>query len=557
MTESMSGTVNRAGGRQWLGLAVLVLPTVLVSMDMTVLNFALPHLSADLRPSATELLWIIDSYGFLLAGLLITMGTLGDRIGRRKLLMIGAVAFGAASVLAAYADSAEALIVARAALGIGGATLMPSTLSLIRNMFRDAAQRRTAIAIWTAGFSVGIALGPVLGGLLLESFWWGSVFLINVPVMILLVATGPFLLSEYRDPNPGRFDLLSALLSLAAVLPVVYGVKHVAQHGLGTLAVVTVAAGLAIGFLFVRRQRRLENPMIDVRLFAERAFTASMITSTLVIFSMVGVSLYIAQYLQLVLNIPPLEAGLWMLPAIALAAVGATMAAVLVQKIRPATVVCAGLLLTAAGFAVMTQAGPDSSLLLVLAGFAGMAAGMSSVQALSSDMIVAAAPPERAGAASALTETASELGGALGVAVLGSIGAAVYRTEIAETAPSGLSPETVAASRETLGAAVEAAGHLPTQVGDALTAAARVAFSDGMHVAAIVGVVLMLATTALAAALLRHIRPGDQAPPEENIEVYGGTADTEPPAFEDAGGGRRNTTHESLPSAIGSAPRVP
>src|SRR3954468_8531774 len=231
----------RATRREWIGLAVLALPCLLYSMDLTVLNLAVPQISAQLRPSSAQLLWILDIYGFMIAGSLITMGTLGDRIGRRRLLMIGAAAFGAASVLAAFATSTSMLIGTRALLGMAGATLAPSTLSLIRTMFRDPQQRTVAISVWITSYSAGGAIGPLVGGVLLEHFWWGSVFLVGVPVMLLLLAVGPALLPEYRDPSARRLDLPSAALSLAAVLAVIYGLKRFAESGAAMLPVLSIA----------------------------------------------------------------------------------------------------------------------------------------------------------------------------------------------------------------------------------------------------------------------------------------------------------------------------
>ncbi|WP_191060847.1 MFS transporter, partial [Geminicoccus harenae] len=302
---------SRATPREWIGLAVLALPCLVYSMDLTVLNLAIPQLSADLRPSAAQLLWIVDIYGFLVAGSLITMGTLGDRIGRRRLLLIGAAAFGVASVLAAFAPSAELLILARAVLGLAGATLAPSTLSLIRTMFQDDRQRTFAIGVWIASFSAGAAIGPVVGGVLLEHFWWGSVFLIALPVMLLLLVLGPFLLPEARDPDAGRMDLPSAALSVVAVLAVIYGIKHSAEAGFGLLPALAILAGLAVGLLFVRRQRRLDDPLIDVSLFRIPSFSAALLINLLSLFAALGFFLVIGQYLQLVLGMGPLEAGLW------------------------------------------------------------------------------------------------------------------------------------------------------------------------------------------------------------------------------------------------------
>ncbi|TQM15491.1 MFS transporter [Pseudonocardia kunmingensis] len=306
----------RASWREWTGLAVLALPAVLVMIDMSVLHLAVPRLAADLDPSASQLLWITDVYGFLIAGSLITMGALGDRIGRRRILLIGAAAFGAASVLAAYASSAEMLIAARALLGIAGAALGPSTLSLISVMFRDPRQRTTAITVWMAGFMGGGAVGPLVGGVMLEYFWWGSVFLAAVPVMVLLLTVGPVLLPEHRAAHPGRLDLPSAALSLTATLAVVYGIKEMAAGGLDLHPALIVAAGLAVGVLFVRRQQRLADPLLDLSLFRNRNFSVSLGTLTVTVIFMVGTQFLMAQYMQMVLGLSPLHAGLWGLPLV-------------------------------------------------------------------------------------------------------------------------------------------------------------------------------------------------------------------------------------------------
>src|ERR671923_323794 len=299
----------KAGRCEWIGLAVLALACVVYAMDLTVLHLAVPQLSEDLEPTSSELLWITDIYGFLIAGLLITMGTLGDRIGRRRLLLIGAAGFGAASVVAAFSTSAEMLIAARAVLGVAAATLAPSTLSLIRNMFHDPAQRTVAIGLWVTSYSVGAAIGPLVGGLLLESFWWGSVFLLAVPVMVLLLVVGPRLLPEFRDPRPGRLDLASAALSLVSVLAVIYGVKRMAEDGFGPHSALSIAAGLVVGVVFLYRQGKLSDPMIDLRLFRVPSFSASLAANGLALFAVFGVDLFIAQYLQLVLGVGPFEAG--------------------------------------------------------------------------------------------------------------------------------------------------------------------------------------------------------------------------------------------------------
>ena len=297
-----------AGRKEWIGLAVLTLPTLLLSMDMTVLYLAIPHLSADLDPSANQLLWITDVYGFLVAGFLVTMGNLGDRIGRRRLLMIGGVGFAVASVLGAFASSPELLIAGRALMGIAGATLMPSTLALIRNMFHDESQRTQAIAMWMSAFMIGSIIGPLVGGALLERFEWGTVFLLAVPVMLLLVATGPTLLPEYRDPNPGPLDLASVALSLGTVMAIIYAIKELAKEGwdgLTGVPIVVLLLGLALGAIFVQRQRTLASPLLDLELFANPRFSASLATLGLTLFAMAGVFFFTAQYLQLVKDLSP------------------------------------------------------------------------------------------------------------------------------------------------------------------------------------------------------------------------------------------------------------
>lgn len=501
----MTATHGLAGRRTWVGLAALLLPTLVLSMDMGVLFFAVPFISTDLKPSGTQQLWIMDMYSFLLAGLLIPMGALGDRIGRRRLLLIGAAGFAGASLLAAYSSGAAELIAARALLGITGATLMPSTLALIRNMFPDPKQRQGAIAAWTGVLTGGATLGPVVGGLLLDHFWWGSAFLVSVPVMALLLAVGPFLLPEFRTPQAGRFDLLGAALSIATVLPVVYGVKTLAVDGWSLPPALVLAAGLAIGALFVHRQRTAANPLIDLGLFKIRTYSGAVTVNVVAMFAMMGFTLFTSQYLQLVKGMSPLSASLWALvPSLGVgAAVGVSGA--LAGKVRPALQLAGGFLIGASGFALMTQVGPHSPLALVLTAAGILAAGTVGSMMITADMIVSAAPPERAGAASATSETASELGSSLGIAVLGAAGAAVYRARLDGRLPAGLPGQAARAAHETLGGAVTVATGLPGRLGDELLTTTRAAFTDGMHVAAVVGLVFMVGAAILAHRLMGHL----------------------------------------------------
>ena len=508
-------TSKRAGRREWIGLAVIALPCLLYSMDLTVLNLAVPHLTEDLQPTSTQLLWIVDIYGFLIAGSLITMGTLGDRIGRRRVLMIGAATFGIASVLAAFAPTAETLIAARALLGIAGATLAPSTLSLIRNMFHDDKQRTVAIGVWGTSFSVGGAIGPILGGVLLEQFWWGSVFLLAVPVMVLLLVVGPALLPEYRDPNAGRLDVTSAVLSIAAILATIYGLKTIAVHGVSLTAIGAVVAGGAIGAAFVSRQRTLADPMIDLRLFRSSVFSTSLGVNMLGCFMIFGSFLFTAQHFQLMLGLSPLDAGLWMLPSALTVTVGSLLASSIVRRFRPAAVISVGLLLVALGFAILTQVDTNSLATLVL-GSMVFSLGLGPVFVLTTDLVLGSAPPERAGAASATSETGAELGGALGIAILGSIGTAVYRASVSDRLTAGIPVDAARAARETLASAVAVADQLPQGVGTAVADAARDAFVSSFHLVAAVNLCIAVALAIAAGLVLRHRRsPSDSADQRE------------------------------------------
>ncbi len=509
----------RAGRREWIGLGVLALACLLYVMDLTVLHLAVPAISADLRPTSAQLLWIIDIYGFFVAGSLITMGTLGDRIGRRKLLLIGAAAFGVVSLLAAFSTSAEMLIVSRALLGIAGATLAPSTLSLIFHMFQDPKQRTAAIGVWIGSFSAGSAIGPVLGGLMLEFFWWGSVFLLALPVMVLLLVLGPRVLPEYRDPDAGRLDLISAAMSVIAVLAVIFGLKEVAQTGFGPIPAVAILVGLLVGALWVRRQQRLADPMIDVGLFRIRAFNAALATNFLSIFVAVGYFLFVAQYLQLVVGLSPLEAGLWSLPSAVGFIVGSQLAPRIVQRIRPAYLIGGGLAVAALGLAILTQVGATGDgLPALIAASVIISLGLAPVFGLTTELIVGSAPPERAGAASGISETGAELGGALGIAILGSVGVAIYRGQIGNALPAGIPAEAVTAARETLGSAVTVAAQLPEELGAALLATARTAFVHGMQLSSAIAAVVALGIAILALVMLRT-QTAPSAPTESQSEA--------------------------------------
>jgi DHA2 family multidrug resistance protein-like MFS transporter len=505
---------KRAGRREWIGLAVLALACLLYVMDLTVLHLAIPALSEDLQPTSTQLLWIIDVYGFMVAGALVTMGTLGDRIGRRRLLLIGAAAFGAVSVLAAFSTTPEMLIVSRALLGIAGATVAPSTLSLIFHMFQDPKERSLAVGIWIGAFSAGSAVGPVLGGLVLEAFWWGSVFLLALPVMGALLVLGPRVLPEYRDPGAGRLDLRSAAMSVVALLAMVAGLKDLAQDGPTTGAVLTIAAGAVVAALWVRRQRRLADPMIDVALFRIRTFNAALVVNFLAIFVMIGYFLFIGQYLQLVAGMSPLQAGLWSLPGALGFVVSSQFAPRYLQRVRAANVVAGGLATAAVGLFLLTAVQVESGLAAIVAASVVISLGMGPVFGLTTEMVVGSAPAEKAGAASGISETAAELGGALGIAVLGSVGATIYRNGVAGGVPTTVPDEAAHAARDTLGGAISAAAHLPEPAAAALVDVAREAFVSGLQLTSAVAGVIAAGIAVVAAVALRDSGSPHQEEPE-------------------------------------------
>lgn len=485
---------------RWIALSVLVLAVLLVAVDATVLGLATPFLTEDLKPSGTQLLWIGDVYSFVIAGLLVSMGSLGDRIGRKKLLLCGATAFGLVSVLNAYAGSPEMMILARALLGVAGATLMPSTLALIRNIFHDPRERSLAIGIWGAMASAGAAVGPVVGGFLLQHFWWGSVFLINLPVMVVLVLVGIKLIPESRNPAPGPWDLLSVALSLVGIIAVVYAVKEAAAHGISWPVAVSFVGGLALLVWFVRRQVSLPTPLLDMRLFHHRGFSGAVLADLLTILGLSGLVFFLSQFLQLVQGRGPLEAGLAELPAAVGAVAAGLTAGVVARRYSVRSVVAGGLAAIGVALAAVAAVHKDTGYPLLGALLLVVGVGAGFAFTVTSDVILSSVPKEHAGAASAVSETAYELGAALGIALLGSIVTHVYQDFVS---PLGVPPGTSAAAHESLGGAVEAAKLVPGEQGAQLVAAAQDAFVEGLRLAAAIGAGVLLATAVAAWFLLR------------------------------------------------------
>ena len=512
MTPTTSPTAAIAERRAWIGLAVLAVPCMLVTMDLTVLFLALPKLVADLQPSATQQLWITDIYGFLIAGALILMGSLGDRFGRRKVLVIGAGAFGTASLLAALSQSPEQLIVARAIQGIAGATLVPSTMSLVFAMFPDERKRTAALGVIMSCFIGGAAAGPLIGGALLQAFDWNAVFLINVPVAALLPILAPRFLPEFKNPEAGRVDIASAVLLLAAILPTIYGIKQAATHGADASSLLATAAGIAVGFAFVARQRRLAEPLLDVSLFRTRAFSTALGSNVLGAFVMYGIFFFTSQYFQLVLGFSPLESGLWSLPGLlAMMVVSSAILPRLAVRIRPGYLVAGGMTICAVGFVLLTQLDANDGLALLVIASTIASIGIAPASTLGTNLIVGSAPPESAGAASGVAQTGNELGGALGIALLGTLGTTIYRDEIAKAIPHDAPATAAASAHDTLGGAVAVAGQLPP----GLIEAAHSAFASGLHAAAAVCAIAMIAAAAITARFLRHVPAagaGEEAP---------------------------------------------
>jgi len=515
-TSTPAAIRPQAPWRDWVALALLMFPVLLVAVDNTALTFALPAIARSLSASGVQLLWIIDAYPLVLAGLLVAMGSLGDMIGRRRLLFVGSAGFAAVSAATAFAPSAEWLIAGRAGLGLFGAMLMPSTLSLIRNIFPQPNRRRLAVAIWAAGFSGGAALGPIAGGWLVEHFWWGAVLLVAVPIILPLLLLGPALIPESRDPKPGRVDVPSIILSLLVMVPVVYGIKALATHGPAPEAFASIGVGLFMGYVFIRRQRALARihktdpstaPMLDVSLFGNRIFSTAIIANVLALFSFNGFILFLAQHLQLLEGQSPSASGVAMVPALIATVVAGLLVVPLVRKVRPGFVVAGGLLLSAAGYFMVAFGDHSHGPSLLLAALLVLCLGVGAAETISNDLILGAAPADKAGAAAAISETGYEVGSLLGTAILGSILTASYQGNLRlPDGVSGLVPAAATAQAgETLAGAVELARMLPAPLAEAVTAAARTAFDSGVHVTAAIALVLMSGACVLAAVVLRRV----------------------------------------------------
>ena len=493
---------RKAGPRQWASLVVLMLPVLLVSVNNTALSFALPAISQGLHPTASQLLWIVDVYPLILAALLIPMGSLGDRMGRRKMLMIGSTGFGLVSLFAAFAPTAEWLLAARVGIAVFGSMLLPATLSLLRSVFRDDRQRTLAIAIWTAGFSAGAALGPIAGGFLLNHFWWGSVFLLAVPVLLAFLVAAPLILPESKDPNPGPVDPLSIVLAVLTMAPVVYGIKSLATGGSVLHGVLFIAVGALCGLLFARQQVAKDYPMLDLRFFRSPRFSGGLSVNMMSNVALFGFLFFFTQYLQLVNGTDPMTSGLLMVPGLVLSILAGLGAERIARLVGIRTAVVLGLLLVAAGFFVVAFTDQMASSAPILVAFTVMSAGTGLATTLSTDLVVSSVPEAKAGAASAVSETGYEVGAVLGTAVLGGLTTAFYQAHL--ELPAAVSADSAQIAHETLGGALDVAAESPA--GSVIADAAVAAFSSGMQWTALIGGVLMAVVALVLARVLRADR---------------------------------------------------
>ncbi|MET9878042.1 MFS transporter [Actinacidiphila glaucinigra] len=496
---------------RWTVLIVLCVSLLLVALDATVLHVAVPAVSEDLRPGAIALLWIVDAYPLVAASLLILFGTLGDRVGRRRILLLGYTIFAAASAAAAFAPDPRVLIAARALLGVGGAMIMPATLSILRQVFPDRRERAVAIGVWSAVAAVGAAVGPVLGGFLVEHFWWGSVFLINIPLMAVILPVARWLLPESRGELDGPWDVLGAVMAALGILGAILGVKRIGGGAAPyePSALVPLLVGLALLVLFVRRQRRREHPLIDIGMFVRPAFGTSVGCIVLALLALVGLELIAVQYLQLVLGLSPLQTGLRLLP-LTLAAMGAgLLGSRMLGSFGPRAMVSSGFVLTACAVLVLTLMGQHDRPGVLTAGFVLLGFGLETTLFGAYESMLSDAPAEQAGGAAAIGETSYQLGAGLGIALLGSVMNAAYAPGVARV--PGVPADAGASAGKSLGEAYEVSDHLGGSAGASLRHAARHAFVHGMHITLVVSAGLLLLGAVAALRLPRRMECGTAA----------------------------------------------
>ncbi len=503
-----SAAQDRKYRRRWWTLAVLSVSLIVVIIDDSIINVALPTLQRDLNASASDLQWFVDAYVLSFAGLLLTMGALGDRFGRKRFLQLGLVIFGVSSVYAAYAGSTGNLIVGRALMGVGGALIMPSTLSVLIDVF-PRAERVKAIGIWTGAASLGIPLGPVVGGWLLENFWWGSVFLLNLPIVLVALAAGWVLVPESRHPAPPRPDLPGLVLSAASLSLLVYGIIEAPTKGWMSAAVLgSVLAAVVIGATFVVHERRAPQPMLDVRLFENPRLAWGTVATILGSLALTGLVFELTQYLQTVQGYTPLEAGMRFLPLAAGFGIAGPVTPRIVQRIGTPRTVAAALGAVGVVLGAVAQLQAGSSYWLLGAALVLIGLGVGSAFVPSTDAVMAAVPEANAGLGSAINDTSRQVGAALGIGVLGALTNTAYRSNIGDSV-SKLAPNLVVVTRQSAGAAIQLANKIGGSAGANLRRAATSAFMDGFALAALVSATLLVAG---AVAVLRWLPSHDLAP---------------------------------------------
>ncbi|NGO68697.1 MFS transporter [Streptomyces boncukensis] len=531
-TPSSPGGPGKGHPKRWMALGILCVAALVISVDLTVLQLAIPSLTEELDPvpTASQILWIADIYGLVMAGLLVSMGIIGDRIGRKKLLVIGAVVFAAASAVIAWSPNPESLIAGRALLGIGGATIYPTTLSIIRDMFTDAKERSMAVGIWTGMVSGGTAIGPVVGGPLLDNFWWGSVFLINLPLMAIVFVGALTLVPESRNPLPGRLDLFSVVLSVVGIMGIVYAIQESARDGLDEPKIIAAGlVGLVALVLFLWRQGRIENPILDVTLFHNRAFSGAFAANTFTMFASVGSLLLVSQYLQYVHDWSPMRAALALLPPAVMGMICAPFVGLLIPRMGQGRVVALGLGLLALAMFLYSFTGVDAGYqaLLIPTIVHGMAAAC--IFACTVVIIINSAPPEKSGIASGIATTGGELGAAMGMSVLGTILNTVYHHSV--DVPSELSGEAAHAVGDSVGAALEVAAQAPASVAGRIVDTASSSFMDGMHAAVLTNAGILLTVCVITLVALRGLpKTFEEHSEETGAEDGSGSAGESVPA---------------------------
>ena len=512
--------------RRWWALGVLCVSLLVITLDNTILNVAIPDLIRDLGATTSQMQWIIDGYTLVFAGLLLTLGSLGDRFGRKGALMVGMVIFGVGSILSGLAGGPTELIFTRASMGIGAALIMPATLSLLTNIFRDPRERARAIGVWAGVAGASSALGPVIGGLLLQHFSWGSVFFVNVPVIVVALVGAWFFLPSSKDADAARLDPVGAVLSIVGLVAVLWAIIEAPSKGWDSPGVVVPLVGgvLVIG-AFVLWELRSSHPMLDVRFFKNRRFTAANIAVTLTFFAMFGQGFIGTQYLQTVLGFDPLQAGLRGIPmAIVMLAV-APLAPRLVERVGTKLVVGGGLVMVSFALWVFSTVPVADGYPHMLVGMLILGAGMGLVMAPATESIMGSLPPAKAGVGSAMNDTTRQMGGALGVAIIGSVFASVFRPGLTDQlVAAGVPPEGVAVARDSIAGALQVTGQIPGQLGQELTLAAKTQFVDGMSTALIVAIFAVLAAAVVVFAFLparaRDVGAAVEPHPETPLEAF-------------------------------------